>query len=818
MPVDRMLGIKAGGFRGFNIAFELDLDHPFVIVYGPNGEGKTSVAEAVEWLLFGRTSKRDLASDNREEHQNSFRNAHHPAGSKPYIEATLLADGRKVVVRRELLPNEDTMVFVDGREVPSLALIGVLDDHPYPTIPQHGLKSFIHTAPRNRWESFSKILGLQQLARLKAELDEATRNFRNSRSVSADNLLRQSREVVRTDRSLATIQAAISESEGDASKFLSELHGLVRKILNTQDVTLDETLERLESLRAERESKVVDLSALRLPQFSGQLEAEVKEKQKVVEELAGSLSKELPTFIQSPERYAAAVRAEFLERGLSLISKEEPSVCPFCGQQTLVGDVPDRIRHLLKEAKEHDATRLRADFRSQIISLTQAGERILGILRQCLSLPRDPSVVFAKARRLLPTHEEIDETWAIVGDVSAEVSLLHQQVKDITRLRSALEEALSKGEMGSDFTQQLKDLPHQIKARLENGLALRERFSSSEERLRHRLQKLILEADEVKEVDRFIFLVRNRAQIVQALREETVLRKLENLRAAAIAFEVELTKQRLVLFRDDVLRWYNLLNPDEPIRLKDIRESSRRPRNLDLEATSYGESISAAACLSECHTNCVGLSVYLAQCTSDKQPFRFIVIDDPVQSMDSAHTGYFEDDVIHALLDAGFQVILLVHQKEILNSVFTIFRGRDPLRYEFYGYDQAGPKYKLLGASVQEYLESALSFRLGDSEKRRAAGNALRCATERLVKDIYASNTGTRLSVKHEHLSGDQLRDLLSKCSSVAVDDVGRINELISRMNPRSHDRATSEPPTSQEIQAMVDRISTIYSKYLKAP
>lgn len=216
--------------------------------------------------------------------------------------------------------------------------------------------------------------------------------------------------------------------------------------------------------------------------------------------------------------------------------------------------------------------------------------------------------------------------------------------------------------------------------------------------------------------------------------------------------------------------------------------------------------------------NTVGLSVYLAQCTSDKQPFRFIIVDDPVQSMDSVHTGYFEDNVIHALLDSGFQVILLLHQKEILNSIFTIFRHRDPLRYEFYGYDQAGPKYKLLGASVHEYLESAISFRLGDSEKRRAAGNALRCATERLVRDVYALNTRTRLSAKHEHLSGDQLRELLSKCSSVAVDDIGRINEIISRMNPRSHDRATSEPPTSQEIQAMVDRIATLHSKYLQVP
>ena len=52
----RLTKLSVSGFRGFNDAQTLDLSDP--MVEGPNGSGKTSVGEAVEWLLYGKTLKR----------------------------------------------------------------------------------------------------------------------------------------------------------------------------------------------------------------------------------------------------------------------------------------------------------------------------------------------------------------------------------------------------------------------------------------------------------------------------------------------------------------------------------------------------------------------------------------------------------------------------------------------------------------------------------------------------------------------------------------------------------------------------------------
>ena len=58
--------IRMRNFRGFlgekNIDFE---DTPFVLLSAPNGSGKTSVIDAIEWCLTGNIGRLKEAYDNR---------------------------------------------------------------------------------------------------------------------------------------------------------------------------------------------------------------------------------------------------------------------------------------------------------------------------------------------------------------------------------------------------------------------------------------------------------------------------------------------------------------------------------------------------------------------------------------------------------------------------------------------------------------------------------------------------------------------------------------------------------------------------------
>jgi ABC-type hemin transport system ATPase subunit len=63
---------------------------------------------------------------------------------------------------------------------------------------------------------------------------------------------------------------------------------------------------------------------------------------------------------------------------------------------------------------------------------------------------------------------------------------------------------------------------------------------------------------------------------------------------------------------------------------------SSTQRHLDLDVTVDGVAGSALGVMSQGEVNALALSIFLPRVTLPQSPFRFIVIDDPVQAMDPA--------------------------------------------------------------------------------------------------------------------------------------------------------------------------------------
>jgi len=93
------------GFRAFGpVPAKLDFDAPIAVVWGQNSEGKTSLAEAVEFLFTGDIARRELLSSAVDEFENALRNAHLPAGAETYVEALITgSDGKTHTIRRTLV-------------------------------------------------------------------------------------------------------------------------------------------------------------------------------------------------------------------------------------------------------------------------------------------------------------------------------------------------------------------------------------------------------------------------------------------------------------------------------------------------------------------------------------------------------------------------------------------------------------------------------------------------------------------------------------------------------------------------------------------
>jgi hypothetical protein len=171
----RLVSLEIRGFRAFGTeARTLDLDAALVVVHAGNSQGKTSLAEAIEFLISGRSSRRELLGGAKAEYNGSLRNAHlTDSDTDVYVHAQM-RDAHGVIheVRRELLCDFgqgtecDSRLLVDGVEVADLDGVGLtLADPPVraPVLLQHILRHVLSTEPKQRVGYFKALLSLTDL-------------------------------------------------------------------------------------------------------------------------------------------------------------------------------------------------------------------------------------------------------------------------------------------------------------------------------------------------------------------------------------------------------------------------------------------------------------------------------------------------------------------------------------------------------------------------------------------------------------------------------------------------------------------------------
>ena len=116
----RIRRITVEGFKGFTGAQEIDVKDRHVFLIGPNGNGKSSIIEAIRWGLFGSTNRPN----------DIVRNGGY--GGDCRVEIDLAQDGKKWRLRRVLTPgggghSRPALFDEDGNEHPIRSVLPQLD-------------------------------------------------------------------------------------------------------------------------------------------------------------------------------------------------------------------------------------------------------------------------------------------------------------------------------------------------------------------------------------------------------------------------------------------------------------------------------------------------------------------------------------------------------------------------------------------------------------------------------------------------------------------------------------------------------------------
>ncbi len=158
---------------------------------------------------------------------------------------------------------------------------------------------------------------------------------------------------------------------------------------------------------------------------------------------------------------------------------------------------------------------------------------------------------------------------------------------------------------------------------------------------------------------------------------------------------------------DDIITYFNILEDNHPyIKNPQIKLVEGRDKAIELEIDFAGESLSPAyKVLSESQINSFGLAVFLAAIKHFNKEFKFIILDDVINSFDA----YKRPRVIELIHEhfSDFQFLVLTHDIlwfDQLNKRFPRWNKR-----RFYGWDfPTGPKIEVAKSSFERIEDDIL--------------------------------------------------------------------------------------------------------------
>lgn len=365
--------IRIRNFRGL-VSFDANLEGRSVRISGANGLGKSSVADAITWVLFGKDSRRRTAFpiDPVDDEGRIIHNL------DVSVELEMLIDGQPTTLRRrrqekwvqkrgmttEQLDGHQTTCYIDGRPLPSSDFSSHVD-----TIVKEELfralttPDYFPSLPMDQqYRLLVKIVGTRTLAEIAAKDEEALkvvdelgqRSLDQYRQGLAYDLQRTRKEQELIPVRLSEVQGFIEQVKAkgaDGKTAQRHAKGIEEKLRQvTQEIDSMAGVVRAENARYNDQRAYIQQLRQQRAAIEDRIEKQNRETRTLHQSLVCKAKEELEA---TEERHTAAKtmlglherrlkdleqqledfrrRWEEVER-LSFSWNAEEAVCPTCGQ------------------------------------------------------------------------------------------------------------------------------------------------------------------------------------------------------------------------------------------------------------------------------------------------------------------------------------------------------------------------------------------------------------------------------------------------------------------------------------------------------
>lgn len=807
----RLIELTVRNFRGFGPAVDpIDLDADLVLLFGPNGHGKTSLAEAIEWLFYG-TTKRRLRGENysKAEYVNTFANVHGGAPTEVTLRARV--GGREVLLSRVLGFKETSTTLVDGVAA-SFSSLGIQAlDAFYPVVTQHGLQTFVHAKPKDRRDAICAALGLEDLTALKGALDSARASFQRTPPkavVDARIHLRASAVELQTVPTTSAVTERWSSTPAVVDLIQDEQALLkAASILTGQSAeTFAEALSRLREIRHATGKAVFDTGPIALGEAHGANREAAFAALSVLGQASRAVDDAVAALAGVTAAAYSAASLAFWTEGLALAGKDD--ACPMCEQATLPAARKAELRVRLDTSATTIAAGVRLAervgewpelFKAAVAAVAGLGIRGLdaegrsGLLR----LLSDDVVV----NPFLRAHEAFIQAQRALGD-SLQVN------RDAN---TATPELSAKPETLPTLIERRAKTRDELASAIAEFMANLDLYEGAWAAIAGSVAAKIAADDAVGRIDAVGRALRALPEVALLARYAAVLNETQDL-IRSVEQTAQAKQEDLLRSRgQEVTTLYRLLTMDATVGFEAMEPANDA---LKLHATSFGKRMPAAANLSECQLNCLGMAVWLMRATTPTSPFGFVVLDDPVQAMDDDHAEAFIANVVPHLLDVhAKQVVVLSHVRTVTDRLRAINLHRPIRQYHYENFHQDGPVI-VHQARLQQMLASITGAVTGNDDNRKYAVDQLRVLIEAVVRELHLKQTGATAPAKFDAANSGELLTLFQSIPGTQQSEHVGLKDTVRFCDPAHHTQVGYSVPLHSNIQPHIDRVKGLMKKY----
>jgi len=670
--------IEIAGFRAFGENPQrMEFCSPIAVGWGPNSQGKTSIAEAVEFLLTGSICRCELTASSQDEFADALRNAHLPPTAHVYVAACVQDSGPAThIIRRTLTQDYGkksrclSSLVINGKPAGESDLQGLgfrMSAPPLssPVLLQHTLSYLFSANPKERSMYFKNLLEVADLEELREAVADAGKQFA---AVFPPALakLQTCAVSLRSGDNLQSLLKLIPDSATIAQAFSETAAALLKGAsLPVPAKDAERYASVREALDAAR-SKKFPMGGLAHIALSGWSAPDASAWEGIENFL--TKTKEVGEETKRLTKLFSEVLAL-----KDVAGADKPVDCPVCASPEAL--TPQRvlaIRERLKEDTSYNEARLCAEAAARDLqSAANSLERVAGkALPESIRLKgkwrRKNGFRVAKIRDLLGTNtpDLADEWLQGLRELSRAAHLTSRRagavLAGVGRFAANLAQQTSASELKCLFAE--CNEAYQLLQTASSG------YAKINLQLRGQLQAIIDKTIAVTGWDDFLELSSRQSELLDALIQKSATDMVLDQHSRALK-EIDRAIEKVLetkfsTLSAEVANWWERLRPGERTFFESVKQRPKARRTVDFKAglcvgddRGTASLRDAVAVFSQSQLHCLGLASFLARAI--REPNGFMVFDDPIISSDEDYRAHFVCTVLEELMKLGQQVLLL---------------------------------------------------------------------------------------------------------------------------------------------------------------